>query len=362
MSLELKDISYLHGGHEWLSKVSLTLEAGNLYVLLGETDAGKTTLLRLLSGLERPDRGRIIERGRDITALPVTRREVAFVYQQFVNYPSFTVYDNIAAPLRRRGLSATETERKVRDIAGILHIDHLLGRLPASLSGGQQQRVAIARGLVKEAGLVLLDEPLVNLDYQLRQELRDELRGILRHEEQIVVYATTEPDEALQLGGTTIVMDQGRVLQTGPAVEVHRRPASTRVARIFSEPPMNLARARIEEDRLILDGAAAPIPDHMQNRLNGECVVGIFPHRISLDARQGGLLFQGTLALSEMDGAHTFLHMEIDGNEWVAQCEGAHPMRPGARLQACLDPRDLYLFQPDGALVSPPAYAYGSSE
>lgn len=360
MSLELRDISYFHGGHAWLSNISLTLAPGNLYVLLGETDAGKTTLLRILSGLERPGRGRIVEDGRDITALPVTRREVAFVYQQFVNYPSFTVYDNIAAPLRQKGLSATEIDRKARDIAGILHIDHLLGRLPASLSGGQQQRVAIARGLVKEARCLLLDEPLVNLDYQLRQELRDELRGILRHDEQIVVYATTEPDEALQLGGTTIVLDRGRVLQAGPAVEVHMRPASTRVARIFSEPPMNLARARIEKDRLILDGVAAPAPDHMQDRLSGECLVGIFPHRVRLDAEQGGLLFWGVLALSEMDGAHTFLHMEIDGNEWVAQCEGAHPMRPGARLQACLDPRDLYLFKPDGALVSHPAYVDGA--
>ena len=360
MSMELENISYFDDGREWLSNISLSLEPGNLYVLLGETDAGKTTLLRLLSGLERPGAGRILEDGRDITALPVTRRQVAFVYQQFVNYPSFTVYDNIAAPLRRKGLSAAETDRKVRDIAGILHIDHLLERLPANLSGGQQQRVAIARGLVKEARLLLLDEPLVNLDYQLRQELRDELRGILRHEEQIVVYATTEPDEALQLGGGAIVMDKGRVLQAGPAVEVHLRPASARVARIFSEPPMNFAKARIEGDRLILGDAAAPLPRHMQNRFSGDCMVGIFPHRVSLDEQPGGLLFRGLLALSEMDGAHTFAHMDINGNEWVAQREGAHPMTPGTELRACLDPNDLYLFRPDGALVSNPSHVQGT--
>jgi glycerol transport system ATP-binding protein len=210
-------------------------------VLLGATQAGKTTLMRVMAGLDRPSAGSVIADGKDVTGVPVRERNVAMVYQQFINYPSLTVADNIASPLRLRGgHAAAQIEARVAELAAKLHIEPFLARLPAELSGGQQQRVALARALAKRAPLMLLDEPLVNLDYKLREELRDELSALFAAGNSTVVYATTEPTEALLLGGWTAVMDAGELLQYGPTAEVFHRPASIRVAKAFSDPPMNL--------------------------------------------------------------------------------------------------------------------------
>jgi len=165
------------------------------------------------------------------------------VYQQFINYPSMTVFDNIASPLKLGGQPRAEIDQRVREIASRLHIDIFLERLPAELSGGQQQRVALARALAKGAPLMLLDEPLVNLDYKLREELREELSSLFSAGNSTVIYATTEPSEALLLGGYTAVMDAGELLQYGPTAEVFHQPRSIRVARAFSDPPMNLVEA-----------------------------------------------------------------------------------------------------------------------
>jgi len=168
------------------------------------------------------------------------------VYQQFINYPSFTVYQNIASPLRRAGLPRDEIDRKVREAAATLRIEDLLERLPSELSGGQQQRTALARALVKDCGLLLLDEPLVNLDYKLREGLRAELQTIFGRGRSTVVYATTEPLEALAMGGNSIVLDAGRVLQTGRTVDVYHNPLDLRVGQVFSDPPMNTIDTRVE--------------------------------------------------------------------------------------------------------------------
>ena len=171
-SMSLRAVSRLVGDELHLDDVSLTLDAGQLYVLLGQTSAGKTSLMRVMAGLDRPTEGKVMLGGSDVTQLSVRQRNVAMVYQQFVNYPSFTVYDNIASPLRLKGMRRADIDKRVRETAELLHIEKLLDRLPAELSGGQQLRCAIARALVKEAELLLLDEPLVNLDYKLREELR----------------------------------------------------------------------------------------------------------------------------------------------------------------------------------------------
>ncbi len=180
MTLVLEEIGKEVGGETHLSGISLELPPGSLNVLLGPTLAGKTSLMRIMAGLDRPSQGRLLLDGRDVSGLSVRKRSVAMVYQQFINYPSFTVYENIASPLRRAGLRGAELDRKVRAAADALRIGDLLPRLPDELSGGQQQRTALARALVKEAELLLLDEPLVNLDYKLREELRAELQEIFR--------------------------------------------------------------------------------------------------------------------------------------------------------------------------------------
>src|SRR5574343_261421 len=246
MELSLHGISHRVGAQPFLYPLDLRPTPGAVTVLLGATQAGKTTLMRLMAGLDVPSTGRVLVDGQDVTGVPVRERNVAMVYQQFINYPSMTVYDNIASPLKLGGRPKAEIDRRVRELADKLHIDIFLERLPAELSGGQQQRVALARALAKNAPLMLLDEPLVNLDYKLREELREELSALFAAGDSTVVYATTEPAEALLLGGWTAVMDRGELLQYGPTAEVFHRPASLRVARAFSDPPMNL-----------LDGGAA---------------------------------------------------------------------------------------------------------
>ena len=232
MTFVLENISLSVGQETVIDDVSLTLDQGSMNVLLGPTLSGKTTLMRLMAGLDRPTAGRLIEGGLDVTKVPVRRRSVAMVHQQFVNYPSLTVYENIASPLRVAGVSRPEIDTHVKEAARLLRLDNLLQRLPAQLSGGQQQRTAIARALVKHAKLVLLDEPLANLDYKLREELREELPRIFAQTGAVLVYATTEPTEALLLAGTTITLHEGRVSQVGPTARAYRRPENIEAARV----------------------------------------------------------------------------------------------------------------------------------
>ena len=207
-----------------------------------------------------PTTGRVVVNGKDVTGVDVRKRSVAMVYQQFVNYPSLTVFENIASPLARAGPAQRGGRTAGRRGRRLLRLEPYLDRTPLALSGGQQQRTAIARALVKGADLVLLDEPLANLDYKLREELRTELPRIFEVSGAIFVYATTEPSEALLLGGRTICLSEGRALQVGDTPSVYRRPDSLRVAELFSDPPLNTVRHREEGRRRWSMAAAARRP------------------------------------------------------------------------------------------------------
>src|SRR5271156_4640726 len=240
MTVNLQNVTRAVDGIPTIRDVTMKLERGTLTVLLGPTLSGKTSIMRLLAGLDKPTSGRVLVDGKDVTSADVRQRSVAMVYQQFINYPSFTVYENIASPLRVQGKPKSEIETRVREAAKLLKLEPYLNRTPVQLSGGQQQRTAIARALVKGADLVLLDEPLANLDYKLREELRAELPRIFEASGAIFVYATTEPSEALLLGGDTVCMWEGQVLQVGNTPKVYRHPETIRVAQVFSDPPLNI--------------------------------------------------------------------------------------------------------------------------
>ena len=224
VTLTLEGISKVVDGAVHIHPTDLTLAPGTMNVLLGPTLAGKTSLMRLMAGLDAPATGRILWQDTDVTGMRVQDRAVAMVYQQFINYPSMSVYDNIASPLRLQGKSRAEVDAGVRQTAEMMKLTPMLDRKPLELSGGQQQRCALARALVKGAGLVLLDEPLANLDYKLREELRLEIPRIFEESGAIFVYATTEPEEALLLGGNTATLWEGRITQFGPTAEVYRQP------------------------------------------------------------------------------------------------------------------------------------------
>ena len=256
MSLTLEQVSKSVDGEMHISDVNLTFEPGSFNVLLGRTLAGKTSLMRLIAGLDRPSSGRILVNGVDVTGVSVRERNISMVYQQFINYPNLTVFENIASPLRLAGMSRDELHHRVHQTAEMLRITEHLKKHPLELSGGQQQRTAMARALVKDAEVILFDEPLVNLDYKLREELRQEMRELFQTRHTIAIYATTEPNEALALGGTTTILHEGKVMQSGPTASVYHRPNNVGSATLFSEPPINLIRGELSSNEVTFDKSA----------------------------------------------------------------------------------------------------------
>ncbi|WP_290871589.1 ABC transporter ATP-binding protein [Aquabacterium sp.] len=353
MKLSLDGISKKVGAAPWLYEMSLAPQPGAVTVLLGATQAGKTSLMRIMAGLDVPSTGRVTVDGQDVTGTPVRERNVAMVYQQFINYPSMTVYDNIASPLKLGGQPQADIDRRVRELAAKLHIDVFLDRLPAALSGGQQQRVALARALAKNAPLMLLDEPLVNLDYKLREELREELSAFFASGNATVIYATTEPAEALLLGGYTAVMDQGELLQYGPTAEVFHRPKSLRVARAFSDPPMNLIPGELQGIAVRLQGGPLmplSVPHHASRALT----IGVRASALRVHERDGDVALPGTVELAEISGSDTFVHVHTAVGELVAQLTGVHDFELGSALTLYLSPAQAYAFDAAGDLLVAP--------
>ena len=351
MELTLERIEQRVGAQALLYPLDLTLVPRAVTVLLGATQAGKTTLMRVMAGLDAPAKGRVVADGQDVTGKPVRERNVAMVYQQFINYPSMTVAENIASPLKLRRES--NIDARVRELAARLHIEGFLGRLPAELSGGQQQRVALARALAKNAPLMLLDEPLVNLDYKLREELRDELAQLFAAGDSTVVYATTEPTEALLLGGYTAVLDAGELLQYGPTAEVFRRPKSLRVARAFSDPPMNLVPARVQPGGLLLQGGVA-LAITLPATPDPALTLGARAGALRVHQRNGDVALPGTVELAEIAGSDTFVHVHTAIGELVAQLTGVHVFTLGAPITLYLDPARAYVFDAPGNLLVAP--------
>jgi glycerol transport system ATP-binding protein len=357
MTLRLENMSIARGGQAYLRDISLSLGRGSLNVLLGPTLSGKTSLMRAMAGLDVPDRGKVIVDDRDVTGVDVRRRSVAMVYQQFINYPSLTVFENIASPLRVQRRPQEEIDRRVRDAARLLRLEPYLDRTPLALSGGQQQRTAIARALVKGADLVLLDEPLANLDYKLREELRAELPRIFENSVTIVVDATTEPSEALLLGGRTICLSEGRALQDGDTPSVYRRPDSLRVAQLFSDPPLNTVDIEKKDGTIHYDNGEPAVADGLYAGLgDGPYRVGFRAHQLRLDGNTAGYhLFPTTVALTEITGSESFIHLVRNGTNWVVVLPGVQEYAPGTKVQAALDPGDLFVFDRAGLLVAAPA-------
>jgi glycerol transport system ATP-binding protein len=352
MQLTLERVTKKVGAQTWLYEQSIAPRSGAVTVLLGATQAGKTSLMRLMAGLDTPTTGKVLVDGKDVTGMPVRERNVAMVYQQFINYPSLKVADNIASPLKLRG--EKNVDARVRELADKLHIGMFLDRYPAELSGGQQQRVALARALAKNAPLMLLDEPLVNLDYKLREGLREELTQLFATGDSTVIYATTEPGEALLLGGYTAVMDAGELLQYGPTAEVFHAPQSLRVARAFSDPPMNLAPGRPDAHGVSLaDGVALELA--LPASSTPTLTIGIRASALRVREAPGDVALPATVELAEISGSDTFVHAETPIGGVVAQLTGVHQFALGATVTLYLDPRNVYVFDGKGDLLVAPA-------
>ncbi|WP_375170359.1 ABC transporter ATP-binding protein [Marinobacter sp.] len=363
MSLVLEQLSHEVDGVDFIRDANLTFEAGSFNVLLGRTLAGKTSLMRLMAGLDKPTSGRLIYNGADVTGQSVQSRNISMIYQQFINYPNLTVYENIASPLRLAKTPDSELDRRVRETASMLRIEPLLERHPLELSGGQQQRTAMARALVKDSTLVLFDEPLVNLDYKLREELRAELRHLFRERQCIAVYATTEANEALALGGTTTLLHEGRVVQSGPVMDVYRAPVNTLAAQLFSEPPMNMIRGRVSDTEVTFDEYSHHALTQGLARLSpGDYWFGIRPSHIGLvPTSDDDLEMSMEVELSEISGSETFMHVENSHFEMVLQLMGVHAYHTGAPVKVYLPINRLFVFDSNEQLVHTPSQVSGGA-
>ena len=354
MTLELRHVTKRVGVEMHIHETSLTLAPKGFNILLGATNAGKTTLIKMMAGLERPTSGDIFFNGENVTGQSTQKRNISLVHQFFVNYPSMSVYDNIASPLRVARIGRKEVERRVMEAADILKLRPYLKRRPAELSGGQQQRTALARAIVKDSSLVLLDEPLANLDYKLREELRDQLPQLFADRGAIVVYATSEPSEALMLGGHTATVMDGRVTQFGETGAIYRAPHDVATAQVFSDPPINVAAAEKRGNEIIVGQATRfTAPPIIAARPDGPYTLGIRPHFVS-SARQSAeaVPVSGIVQVTELSGSESIAHFDMGDGTWVAQSPGVHAYDVGETHEFFVDPRGAIFFDTNGALIA----------
>lgn len=358
MALELRNVTKRVGAQLHIKETSLVLEPGHFNVLLGATGSGKTSLIKMMAGLDPIASGQVLMDGQDVTALSTQKRNISLVHQFFINYPHMTVYENIASPLKVAGMAKSEIEGRVEEAADILQLRPMLHRRPHELSGGQQQRTALARAIAKESRAVFLDEPLANLDYKLREELRDQLPELFAGRGAVVVYATSEPEEALLLGGKTALMQDGRVTQFGTTADIYRNPDNVAAARVFSDPPINTApivkqgtTARLGNDvSWSLTGAAANLAD-------GPYTIAIRPyHVLPIATPLTTVQLSGQVQVTELSGSESSAHFDMgldsDHGSWVSLSAGVHPYEVGEHHDFYMDPSAAYVFAPDGSRVA----------
>jgi multiple sugar transport system ATP-binding protein len=272
-----------------LDDVSFTIDRGEFFCVIGRTNAGKSTLLKTIAGIHRADRGRVIMGDRDVTDLPPHERHVSLLFQNIALFPTMTGFDNLAFPLRTMKLPSGAVDRKVRSIAQLLKVEHILERLPQTFSGGEQQRIAIGRAIIHPGDLLMLDEPLTNLDAGIRIQLRIEFKKLHRELGQTIIYVTHDQVEAMSLSERIVILDEGRVQQIGSPDEVYHRPVNRFVAEFIGMPPMNIVNAELSktEEQFYLAGAGFKVPlggsggrDWPPRTLPRKLAFGIRPERL----------------------------------------------------------------------------------
>jgi len=336
MRVRFERVSKRFGAHSALREVDLEVEPGECLVLLGPSGCGKTTLLRLLAGLERPDAGRLWIGERDVTALDPAERDVAMVFQNYALYPHMTVYENIAFPLRARHAPAAEIAPRVRSAAARLELEPLLDRRPAQLSGGQQQRVALARAIVRAPAVCLMDEPLSNLDAQLRVQTRGELKRLQQELGTTTLYVTHDQGEAMTLGRRVAMLRDGAIEQLAAPLELYRRPSTRFAATFVGSPAINLWRVSADgEGRLRVLGLERTVPPAVSEAIaRGRAVeVGVRPEDVAIGSNPGDAGgAEARLLVLEPMGSETVLILDCGGERVAARAPGDRTAEPGSKL------------------------------
>jgi glycerol transport system ATP-binding protein len=353
MSLELKRVEKKVGQNTHIYRTDLSFQKNSINILLGSTLAGKTTLMQIMAGLEKPTNGEIWFDNKNVTGMAVQKRNVSMVYQQFINYPNFTVFDNIASPLKITGINSDEIKKKVGEVAELLKLSGMLNKKPNELSGGQQQRTALARALVKDSGLILLDEPLANLDFKLREELREELPRLFENRECIVIYATTEPSDALLIGGNTATLMKGKVIQYGKTIDVYNKPLNLMSAKVFSDPPINISDIKKTGDTFSLLNDSVKWESSNVRIKDGNYKVGIRPHNITTYKEgNNSVEIKGKVLISELSGSESLIHFRNSNSNWVSLSNGTHQMNVGQEAKLYMNVDEFMYFDQNNKLVN----------
>ena len=353
MNLIAENLSYKPDEQFHLNEVSFNFKKGNIYTILGRTLSGKTTLLKTIAGLLTPDKGEMKFEDKDFLKVPVWERNIAMVYQHFINYPHLNVFENVAFPLIQRKVDNHEINDVVLKSLKSVGLEGYEKRKIQELSGGQQQRVSLARSLVKNAKILLLDEPLVNLDYKLREQLREEFKNIFSQglsEDSIVIFSTTDPREAMELNGEVIVLDEGKVLQVGPAKEIFENPKTLKVAEISNDPPMNILKANIESNKIRFEGIEIDIPNHLSSLKDKNFNLGIRASDIELSEKG----FEFEVELAEISGSETLLHLIRGSAKIITSIEEVMNFNIHDKVKIDFNINKLYAFEENGILASSP--------
>ena len=357
--LRIKGLHKYYGSVHAVRGVDLEIAAGEFTVLVGQSGCGKSTLLRTIAGLEDADEGTIEIGGEVVNDEPPRRRDIAMVFQNYALYPYLTVYDNIAFGLRARRTPAGEINAKVRQAAGMLAIDHLLDRFPRQLSGGQLQRVAIGRAVVRSARLYLFDEPLSNLDAQLRDEMRGEIKRLHQELGKTMIYVTHDQIEAMTMADRIVLLRDGRIEQQGAPLELYERPATRYVAGFLGSPPMNFIQAELLGDGggvavRLTDGTTLPLPASRTPRLaplaGQPVVLGLRPEHIArapaAGLRAGQVRHTARIDLLLPTGARTYATFALGGAPVVAELQAHDVSKTGEQLELAIDMNRSVLIDP----------------
>ncbi len=333
-----------------LKDVSFDIKDGEFFVLLGPTGAGKTTTLRVIAGLEKPDEGTVLFNGESVNHVTPSERDVAFVFEQYSLYPSMTVFDNLAFPLRSplRKLPKDEIRQRVQEIAKMLRISHLLDRTTANLSGGEMQRVSLGRALVRDPRIFLMDEPLSNLDAKLREALRVELQHLQKTQGSTTLFVTHDQIEALTMGDRIAVLNKGHIVQIGTPEDIYDRPATTFVAKLVGTPRINLVEAARENGTLHVVDSTIHLPVPAGDALPPSFLLGVRPEDVRI-CSEGD--FPGEIVLIEPLGVETILHIKAGEQTLLSLAPGMTDLRIGDQERFNIVRERLHYFRLDGKRI-----------
>jgi len=345
-SVELQNVVKSYDGKtNVIHGINLHIEHGEFVVFVGPSGCGKSTLLRMIAGLESISGGDVVIDGKRVNDEPPRNRDIAMVFQDYALYPHKSLYDNMAFGLRLRKTPETEIRTRVMDAARLLRIDHMLERKPAALSGGQRQRVAIGRAIVRQPKVFLFDEPLSNLDAQLRGEMRTEIKKLHQRLGATIIYVTHDQVEAMTLADRIAVLSAGQTMQYATPADIYNTPAATFVAGFTGSPPMNLLPCRLADSRIHIGSTSFPQSGAMPRPPAGsELVFGIRPENIQLQPSEGAFETIAKVVVTEPLGAETLVTFDIGGHELVARCSAAFAQPPGTAMPVYLDASRMHLF------------------